>query len=92
MRASLRRMNAICVASGKSMGHTSWQASGDMLPRLRPGCIHAAALALSRHIGIRSSFRSVPMAKPKPKPGPHALRRMAITITVPSSPRQRCTP
>ena len=30
--AILRRMNAICVASGRSFGHTSWQASSDMQP------------------------------------------------------------
>jgi hypothetical protein len=30
--AILRRMNAICVASGSSLGHTSWQASSDMQP------------------------------------------------------------
>ena len=28
----LRRMNAICVASGSSFGQTSWQASSDMQP------------------------------------------------------------
>jgi len=27
-----RRMNAICVASGRFFGHTSWQASSDMQP------------------------------------------------------------
>jgi len=30
--AILRRMNAICVASGRSLGHTSWQARSDMQP------------------------------------------------------------
>jgi len=29
----LRRMNAICVASGSSFGQTSWQASSDMQPK-----------------------------------------------------------
>ena len=29
----LRRMNAICVASGRFLGHTSWQASSDMQPK-----------------------------------------------------------
>ena len=32
LRAILRRTNAICVASGSSFGHTSWQASSDMQP------------------------------------------------------------
>lgn len=27
-----RRMNAICVCSGSSFGHTSWQPSSDMQP------------------------------------------------------------
>jgi hypothetical protein len=27
-----RRMNAICVASGRFFGQTSWQASSDMQP------------------------------------------------------------
>ena len=30
--AILRRMNAICVASGRSLGQTSWQARSDMQP------------------------------------------------------------
>jgi hypothetical protein len=32
VRTILRRMNAICVASGNCFGHTSWQASKDMQP------------------------------------------------------------
>ena len=32
MPTILRRMNAICVASGRSFGQTSWQASSDMQP------------------------------------------------------------
>ena len=28
-----RRRNAICVASGKSFGQTSWQARSDMQPK-----------------------------------------------------------
>jgi hypothetical protein len=28
----LRHSKAICVASGRCLGHTSWQASSDMLP------------------------------------------------------------
>ena len=32
MLTILRRMNAICVASGRSLGQTSWQASSDMQP------------------------------------------------------------